>query len=624
MIEARDDAGLKLEGQFFQKAQYDMGNTRVMVQADGCGAISRYAIADRYNVFVPDSFYGNCSVYGQAIGAHSQKEVHMLGRRQTVCVKENGAAVSFHTFLNANSEAVFQSVVWESGLDRQALARLDFGMLLNSREMAGYLGVTPYENVVCHRIKNGLHLEAAPGVGVLLACTHELLLREIEGPGVHLSVKVSLMPGEKACLRLIFAWAEGADDGSDLCADLLHCFDAALCDAEQYEKWLSETARGETALQKAEAAACLNCAISNYKTADGFFGFFAGVHYQSPARTYYRDSFFTVLPLLKHRPEWVRHQLVTLAGGIGKDGACPSAVKSKGIFWPNHLDSPMYFILLLHAYVEMTGDAAFLEHIAGERTMLGWARLLSDSLLRRADENGLLYRQPGNRHDWADNVFREGYVCYEQALYCQAMRSMGKLLRRMGNHQSAFYLQKGMVIAQAIESNLWLEDKGWYANYRSPDHPEDNLSIDTVLLIWFGIARPDRARRMLVNMESLLETRNNDDQPFRDWGVMCCWPNYKFAHHLVEKSSYPYVYHNGSDWPFWSCVYALAKRRYGMNYDYPATRWFEYGLEKEWCTPVEYQNPLTGRGSLLQGWSAMGALALDPDARVWEKIWDAE
>jgi glycogen debranching enzyme len=433
-----------------------------------------------------------------------------------------------------------------------------------------------------------------------------------------------LNPGEKNCLRLVFKWAEGAEGDGGLCAKLLSCFDAANIEAEQYEKWLSDTARGKTALHKAEAASCLNCTISNYKTADGFLGFFAGVHYQSPARTYYRDSFFTVLPLIKYRPVWVRHQLVTLAGGIGEDGSCPSAVKSKGVFWPNHLDSPMYFILLLHAYVELTGDDAFLDKRAGERTMIDWALFLADTLLSRTDASGLIYRKPGNRHDWADNVFREGYVCYEQALFCQSMRSMGKLLKRIDQNQSALYTKKGAAIAQAIESTLWLEDKGWYANYRSLDHLEDNLSIDTALLAWFGIARQDRARRMLSNMESLLETRNNAAQPFHDWGVMCCWPAYKYAHHLVEKSSYPYVYHNGSDWPFWSCVYALAKRRYGMDHDYPATRWFEYGLEKGWCTPVEYHNPVTGRGSLLQGWSAMGALALHPDACAWDKIWDPE
>jgi glycogen debranching enzyme len=112
-------------------------------------------------------------------------------------------------------------------------------------------------------------------------------------------------------------------------------------------------------------------------------------------------------------------------------------------------------------------------------------------------------------------------------------------------------------------------------------------------------------------MENLLETKHNSAQPFGDWGVMCCWPAYKHKEHLVEKSSYDYVYHNGSDWPFWSSVYALAKIKFGLDGAYPAMRWFSYGLEQHWYTPVEYYNPLTGRGSPLQGWASMGVLALE-------------
>jgi hypothetical protein len=78
----------------------------------------------------------------------------------------------------------------------------------------------------------------------------------------------------------------------------------------------------------------------------------------------------------------------------------------------------------------------------------------------------------------------------------------------------------------------------------------------------------------------------------------------------VEKSSYDYVYHNGSDWPFWSSVYAITKTQHAMDGEYPATRWFDIGLQQGNYTPVEYFNPLTGSGGLLQAWSAMGTLAL--------------
>ena len=621
MIHAREDGALYFQGQFFEKALYDFGNTRLLAQTDGCGALSRFAVADRYNVFLPDSYYAHCSIDDMAVSAHCEKTVSMLGRRQQVRIFECGAGVVWDTFLEECRATVFQRMEISNSNAQPLDFRLDFGMLLNTRDMAAFGQQAPFEHVKIAQQENGLYMQAAPGVGVYLACTSDVIVREVEYQGVHLSIQIRMPASETFCLPLAFHWREEAAIEKDFCSRLLAGIDQAYDDAKAYEHWLLDNASGETVLEKAQFCASLNCALTNYKITDGFEGFFAGVNYQSPARTYYRDSFFTVLPLIRLRPELVRKQLIALTGGITEGGTCPSAVKSEGVFWPNHLDSPQYFILLLHAYVSLTGDHAFLSESVRGRTMLHWARLLADALLERADHNHLLYRQAGNRHDWADNVFREGYVCYEQALYCQAVRSMGLMLKMCGKDQANEYITQSDLIAEAIESHLWLEEKGWYADYRSSEHLEDHLAIDTVLMAWFGIAKPERARRMLASMQALLETRENKTQPFEDWGVMCCWPPYKYPRHLVEKSSYPYVYHNGSDWPFWSCVYALSKRKFGMEWHYPATRWFTYGIANNWCTPVEYYNPVSGRGSLMQGWSAMGALALEKDAQDWGEIW---
>ncbi len=628
MIRAGDDAALYFEGQLWQTALYDLGNTRVLAQADGCGAISRYAVVDRYNVFVPDSFYVTCSWADRPADSHCPKEVRMLGRTQSIRLEERGAALGVDTFLDDQSEVVYQQACWRNAGETALECRLDFGVLLHAREMAARAGELPHEHVICRACPGGMAFEVSQGVRVYLACSEPLELREIEGAGIHLSVRLQALPREEACLRLAWLWREGEADGA-ACAALMRGFEVARLEADRYAQWLTQTACGESVLERAESAACRNCAISNYKKAGdpeagGFAGFFAGVHYQSPARTYYRDSFYTALPLLRDRPEWIKGQLRALVGGIGEDGTCPSAVKSQGVFWPDHLDSPAYFVLLLHAYVGIAGDEAFLRERVRGRSMLEWALLLVDAMRARADASGLLYRRAGNRHDWADNVYREGYVCYEQALYCQALRSLGALLACCSDARAGEYLRGAAAVAEAIERELWLEDKGWYANYRSADCLEDNLSVDTVLLAWFGIARPERARRLLENMEALLETRNNPAQPFGDWGVMCCWPRYRYPRHLVEKSNYPYVYHNGSEWPFWSGVYALAKREAGLEWRYAATRWFAYGLEQGWCTPVEYHNPATGRGSLLQGWSAMGALALEEQAPGWRALWNPD
>ena len=94
-----------------------------------------------------------------------------------------------------------------------------------------------------------------------------------------------------------------------------------------------------------------------YKEVGRFKGFIAGIVYQSPARTYYRDGYWTAISILKYRPDMVRNQILTLAAGINKDGKCPSAVKSNfKNWWGNHYDSPSFFAILLYDYVRLTGD----------------------------------------------------------------------------------------------------------------------------------------------------------------------------------------------------------------------------------------------------------------------------
>ena len=43
---------------------------------------------------------------------------------------------------------------------------------------------------------------------------------------------------------------------------------------------------------------------------------------------------------------------------------------------------------------------------------------------------------------------------------------------------------------------------------------------------------------------------------------------------------------------------------------YPLTRWWKTSLANGWAGAVEYFSPPFGRGSLLQGWSAMPAAAV--------------
>jgi len=190
MIHARENGALYFQGQFFEKALYDFGNTRLLAQADGCGALSRFAVADRYNVFLPDSYYVHCSIADIAVCAHCEKTVSMLGRRQQVRFLERGIDVVWDTFLDEGEASVFQKMEISNSNAEPLDFRLDFGVLINARDMAARGQQDSFEHVKVVRQENGLYLQAAPGVGVYVACTGDIIVREVEYQGVHLSFRL--------------------------------------------------------------------------------------------------------------------------------------------------------------------------------------------------------------------------------------------------------------------------------------------------------------------------------------------------------------------------------------------------------------------------------------------------
>lgn len=123
---------------------------------------------------------------------------------------------------------------------------------------------------------------------------------------------------------------------------------------------------------------------------------------------------------------------------------------------------------------------------------------------------------------------------------------------------------------------------------------------------------------MLVNMEKLLETKNNGMDI--DFGSMCVYPFYSKIYSARNKSTQPFDYHNGSNWPYLSAMYAYAKRKFGMDYKHLLTVPFEYNLENGNYTQVEYFSPYCDTGSALQGWSGDAAFVLDEKISLnfWE------
>lgn len=629
--------GITAYGKLWEEALYDAGNNAITAQFDGRGAISRYAVMNKYEVF--SKFYTVLTVDGVPLDYIRDKKADMVGRRQITTVYTNNADIYITQFLDnahnciyvqfsvdAKEDTDFEAVMnfginYQSYVDQLPGARLTAGNLL--RIAGGFLSGKKQTQerdgealILRGKVMGDFYIDAALSKGGKMGEADRGFFNQF-------SVGGKVRCGEVGVFRyVISAGTRGDYTFCDVKERLRH-FDEAMKEAAEYIDSLIPPAHVTDLMEQTYYKSLLNCSLSNYKELGKFKGFLAGIVYQFPARTYYRDGYWTVLSVLPVKPELVRNEIITLAHGINKKGECGTAVRYNfKCHWGNHYDSPSFFVIMTYDYVVHTGDKSVLSERVNGATVYELICAVLDRFKKEVDDTGLLVKGGKyNRRDWCDNVFRGGYVTYDEALYCRALQAASEISGALGNkdRREAFYRDYSSV-KDAINKLLWNEEKGWYNNYVDGDFTEDNLSIDTVITALFGIADDARARRMLENMEKWLETRNNKEQGMGDWGTMSVYPYYKRAWDIVQKSSLPAYYHNGGDWPYWSNIYAYAKLAYGMDYKYPLLRWFEYNVGKGNYTPVEFYSPIHPDGSLLQAWSSTGAFVMSyPEGDFFKK-----
>lgn len=362
-----------------------------------------------------------------------------------------------------------------------------------------------------------------------------------------------------------------------------------------------------------------------------FDGLAAGLAYSTPARTYYRDGYWTLQLLLATQPAIVHEQIEILASGVQPEGEAPSGVIVSGPeqakawealrttafgmdwihtrsvdWWSDHFDSPLFFILTIGDYARVTGDL--------EPAQRHWPLIKGVFDRYRELTEGDLPVKPRHDRDWADNVYRGGYVAYDLGLWVGALEAMHRLAAVLEPGLQSQIAATADLARAAIARELWRPD-GWYADYISPEglsevEPalEDHLTLDSLTLLRYDAVPAQEAQGVLDAVRRHLETRNNDGQGFGDWGMMCVYPPFQHRADVHSKTAFAFRYHNGSDWPWLDGLYAEERLRRGLpGWRYPMLRWWETCLEKGWMGTVEYFSPPWGRGSLLQGWSAMPA-----------------
>jgi hypothetical protein len=203
-------------------------------------------------------------------------------------------------------------------------------------------------------------------------------------------------------------------------------------------------------------------------------------------------------------------------------------------------------------------------------------------------------------------------------LYYRGLCCAAWLSKQIGETAERFEIQT-VLVREAINAQMWDESLGYYRNYHRDGFSETNLSIDTLVAVLYGVSDEEQTVRVLDAAKRLLQTRNNHEQVHGDWGIMCCYPFYCEPADLFSISAETYRYHNGSDWPYWDGVYGLILRqRNDPDWRYVLTRWWEMSLERGFLTPFEYWSPPHPVGGLLQGWSAMPAVALLSQQVTWQ------
>ena len=616
-----ENGAIAVECKLHEKSFYDVANNRIGARFDGLGAVSRYIVINKFSVF--SGVFSTYSVNGKTLDYGVEKKVVMVGRKQVTTFSTVEADFTVTQFLDDESNCIYTrtAVTAKTDLTYKNLVAID-------------VNYESYVSALMKTFRLGKLLRIVGGAifGKKPKATGRVLRCDIASDFYMDIASVDGLKGLEPVWRLFTAFSmtgevrAGETKNFDYClsagdrrapsySDAGKClsrFAEALAEADKY---ISEIPYPEGLDEhgKAYYASLLNCALSNYKDLGKWKGFLAGITYQSPARTYYRDGYWTVLSVLPVKPNLVRNEIVTLAMGINKKtGKCPSAVKFNfKNYWGNHYDSPALFVCMLYDYVAHTGDQTVLDVRCPCGTVYKAAKKAIGSLAKYVDDTGLVNKAGTyNRRDWCDNVFRDGYVTYDCAVYARALYAMSKLSATKNDKMGAHYTVYFEKAKSALNDILWDENKGYFVNFKCGDFVEDNLSIDTVPVVLFGLTSDERAKRMLTAMEKMLESANNKEQCAGDFGTLSVYPFYKELEDTMSKSASPYNYHNGGDWPYWSAGLAYAKLMYGMDYKYPLYRWFDYNIEKGNYTPIEYFSPLHPDGSLLQAWSSLGAFVL--------------
>ena len=558
------DGKIVVKGKNHEPVVYDVSGNDLRVRFDGLGGITDYTVSNQGGNCVRQSFL-NVFADGEKIDLFADKTVEMIGRTQKITLTRNGLSFEIFQFVPPFGNAVFIEVAASKA------GKYDLAFLFGQAD-------------------KGFRYAA-----------------DVENEFVPANAAVYL----HAVRRARFVLSYGAGEGE--CEAMLSRFSALKESVVAEYESVAIPASATTEKDKALYVSSIFCALENYKEIGDYKGFSAGCSYVAPVRTYFRDSYWTVLAMYKDYSRLVRNQILTLSHGIDENGDCPSAVTFElRHHWRSHYDSPSFFVLMVYDYINRTGDFTILSETVKGKTVYDLCLLVVDKLSAYEDETHLIVKEgPYNKRDWADEVNRTGYVTYLELLYARALFCLSRIAGTRDAARADRYRAMFVRTKNAVNALLWDDEKGYYINYMNGDFVEDNLSVDTILAVLFCITDKEKTERLLDNFAAILETRNNKAQQAGDFGVMSVFPFYRGLDCAHNKSARDYDYHNGAVWPYLSALVAYAQLTHGRDCTYALLSSFDWNNAKGNYTPIEYYSPICPDGSLLQAWSGDAAMIYD-------------
>jgi len=225
-------------------------------------------------------------------------------------------------------------------------------------------------------------------------------------------------------------------------------------------------------------------------------------------------------------------------------------------------DATILYIIALHEAWKWLGDDLLLpgyEEVA--QKCLQWIDHYGDNDGDGFQEYQTRSKQGYENMGWKDAgdsvVYPDGSLvkgpkalCELQGYVFDAKLRAAEGAEYFGRHEQAARLRKEAAdLRERFEERFWCEDIGYYAYALDGDKkPVKTISSNAGHLLWSGIARPDRAERVV---RRLLEP-----DMWSGWGIRT----------LSERNpAYnPFSYQNGSVWPHDNGIIAMGFKRYGF------------------------------------------------------------